>query len=204
MIPLLTDVTLDPTLEIKTVDGHAPEKLGECSLVLITVPQARDEVANTGDIHLKFIAEHYLQIGDLMIHVPDHYRRGDFSIASLKRCAVTRHFFVRPKNLGKKIVATVEVLKNDNGLLSINICEILNVNKRTEKGRFVSLLPPTPEFKMVMRPVKPEDSASSSLFFIPMTDKCLEFVPLKPRASSDSNESSGATARLAEDALHQV
>jgi hypothetical protein len=136
-----------------------------------------------------------------MIHVPDHYRRGDFSIASLKRCAVTRHFFVRPRNLGKKIVATVEVLKNDNGLLSINICEIKNVNKRTKNGRFVSLLPPTPEFKMVMRPVKPEDSASSSLFFIPMTDKCLEFVPLKPRTLSNSD---GATVRLAEDALHQA
>ncbi|OIO08437.1 hypothetical protein COX68_02165 [Candidatus Falkowbacteria bacterium CG_4_10_14_0_2_um_filter_41_15] len=179
MIPPITDVLLDPALEVKKVAGLAPEKLGEFESVLITVPPARDEVANTGDIHLKFIPEHYLTIANLLMLVSDHYRRGDFLIADLKRCAVTRHFFVRPKNLGKKIVATVKVLKNSNGLLAINIFEIRSVSKRTQKGRFVSLLPPTPEFKMVMRPMKPEDSASSNLFVIPMTDKCLEFVPFK-------------------------
>jgi len=174
---------LDPNLERKKVDGPAPEELGGFDLVIITVPQARNEVANTGDIHLKFIPKHYLEIADLVILVPDHYRRGDFSIPSLKKCAVSRHFFVRPESLGKKIVASVKILKNNNGLLSINVYEVLPIDKKDNEGKIIAYIPP-PEFKMSMRPLKAGESEGPNLFFIPMVDKCLEFIPMKQRVNS--------------------
>jgi|GEM_PF-1733768 len=174
--------SLNPNLEIKVIKSDLPEKLAHFGYVLINVPTPFD--GQTGDKHMKFVPAHYLRVDchekyALIINVPEHYVRGDFSLPAEKRCAVTRHFYVRPESLGTRIVASVEVLKNSNGSIALNIVEIVSVDKRSPQNNEVVLShKPIPGFKISMRPVKEGETESKVLFLIPGTDRCLEFIPL--------------------------
>lgn len=173
-LPSIDITSLDPAKKILIIKESLPRKIASFNVVTINVPAPRDEKANTGDKHMKFIPGHYLRVDycpvrSLVINVPDHFVRRDFTIPNEGRCAVTRHFFVRPESLGKKIQASVEVMKNSNGTFSINIMEIVDQNVLHS------------EFKLSMRPRKEDDVENNFHFFLP-TEKCLEFIPIK-RAS---------------------
>lgn len=177
----LDETQLNPDLEIIVIKSKLPETLACFKSVLISVPSPRDEKNNCGDKHMKRSEEHYLQVNysekeGLLFHVPEHYFRCDFTVPVVgdenrKRCAVTRHFFVRPESLGQKIIASVSILRNDNGSISINICELVDQNAK-------------PEYQLKMRPVKPEEKETDDLFLISGTDKCVNFERIERRILS--------------------
>ncbi|MFA4942921.1 MAG: hypothetical protein WC564_04760 [Patescibacteria group bacterium] len=180
------NTVLDATLEIKVIQcKKTPKLLADFADVLISVPCPYDGVANTGDKHMKFVPEHYLKIeypnDSQMIEVPGHYVRHDFFLPEEKRSAIARHFYVNKHSLGKKVVASVQILRNDNGSIAINIIEtFINViNPATNE--IVDIKLPDPQFRIAMRPLKEGEVESLKLFFVPGTKNCIEFVPLAKR-----------------------
>ncbi len=175
---VLDETQLNPDLEIIVVESKLPKKLARFESVLISVPSPRDEKNNCGDKHMKYSEEHYLQVNyseneGLLFHVVAHYFRCDFAVPvdgdeTRKRCAVTRHFYTRSESLGRKIVASVEVLRNDNGSIAINILELVDQNVK-------------PEYQLKMRPVKPGEKEANDLFLVSGTDKCVNFEKIERR-----------------------
>jgi hypothetical protein len=176
-VPLDIKSGLDQNLEIRAFSGPAPELIGTFENVLVKVPELYDEKAGRGDLHLKNIPARYLVGGGNFISVPEHYARYDYPFevkGKLKKVASTvRNFYIGPEYLGKEIIAPIQIFRNSDGSLSINIKNV-NIKLATEQR---------PSYRISMREAKNNEIETENVFLIPGSSRCVELIPAKNKKS---------------------
>lgn len=125
--------------------------------------------------YLKFVPGHKLGVLNkenaiIQIEVPEHYRHGDFPRRlpdGQVKPTITRHFFVSHEDLGKFIIASVEVVKKTN-LIDGEESLILNIQKSECKN-------PLRELRLGTNPVEGKGKEEIP---IPGSEKVIAFRKL--------------------------
>ncbi|PIT94781.1 hypothetical protein COT98_02080 [Candidatus Falkowbacteria bacterium CG10_big_fil_rev_8_21_14_0_10_39_9] len=185
-IPEQVRKQMDPRLKIVSIVGEQPRLIAEFNQVFINVPSLRDEVTGKGAMHMKSFPPYYL-VGDNIVGIPAHFSHADrpiYSNGKFVYFSFKRIFYVPKEKLGTSIIAAVEVWRNSNGSLTINIRE--QVNKELDKNDcLLRLIPLAPQYKIKMRPVGPGEKDSPTIFIVEAAKMALEIITLNKRKTSN-------------------
>ncbi len=158
---------MDPEAKLIPLVGAPPKLLAKFSQVSIDIPCLKDETTGKGATHLKSYPAYYL-IGENVTGIAAHFSHADRPIydgGKFSGYTFKRIFYVPKERLGTTIIAKVEVWRNNNGTLTINIFE----HKEREL---------VPQYKIKMRPVGSGEKNSSNLFIVKASKMALEIIEI--------------------------
>jgi len=161
---------MDPKLEIKFIVGKPPQLLAKFYQVAISLPRLIDATGR-GAKHLKESPGYYL-VGSNVVEVLPHFSHADIPVSvdgKFLGFTFKRVFYVPKSELGTTIIASIEVWRNNNGTLTINIFKSSGLAKHSIK----------------MRPAKADEIENSKLFFS-LNNMALEIIELKRKLAVKS------------------